>query len=69
MRVDEILDALPGVGLRLSNLFQLDNGLWRANTRDTLPPQRHEFGDGDTALEALVACLAKVGIDVSEDEP
>lgn len=66
MRLDEIIDALPDVGLRLCNLFQMESGGWRANVRDAGTLTGHQYGDGATALGAMVACLRAAGVDAEE---
>lgn len=65
MRLDELIDALPDVGLRLNNLFQLDDGRWQANVResDTCAP----FGRGATPVEALTAAIGVLGIKIEDD--
>ncbi len=67
MRVDEIIRALPDVGLRLTNLFEMEGGVWRANMRDRDTMTGLEFGDGATPVEALCSCLLKAGVDVRDE--
>lgn len=45
-------------GLKVSNLFELTDGGWRANVRRGYECQ--EFGNGDTAEAALENALSKV---------
>lgn len=71
MRVDEILDALPGVGLRL--------GLLQEKAGDTLarwyalvaeeafgPDSIRWDGWGATPLDALTMALRRAGVDVTD---
>jgi hypothetical protein len=62
--VDELLAALPEVGLRLNNLFQRTDGTWQANVRDAVNDTGAEFGLGPTPAAALVQALKKAGIEV-----
>jgi len=66
MRLDELLDALPDVGLKLCNLFQTTER-WQANVCAADDLTGYEFGIGDTPLDALVACLRKAGVNVTDD--
>lgn len=61
--VDELLAALPEVGLRLNNMFQRTDGVWQANVRDANDTGA-EFGLGPTPAAALVQALKKAGIEV-----
>lgn len=61
--VDELLGALPEVGLRLHNLFQLGDG-WQANVRASDGDPCFEFGRGATPAQALVAALKAAGVKV-----
>lgn len=54
--LEELIEAAHTRGLRINNLFQLENG-WRANVNDG--KQFYEFGDGETAAAALQAALEK----------
>lgn len=71
MRVDEILDALPGVGLRLS-LMQEKAGApearWYACVAEEKfgPDSIRWDGWGPTPLEALTMALRRAGVDVSD---
>lgn len=62
--VDELLAALPDVGLRLNNLFQRDDGAWQANLRDD--KDTTEFGLGATPAEALTKALRAAGCAIEE---
>lgn len=55
MSVDALLEVVRQRGLRLNNLFQLEDGRWQANVTDGL--KYWEFGRGDSAEEALRAAL------------
>lgn len=65
--VDELLTALPAVGLHLNNLFQCEDGSWQANMRDASGGDFYDFGKGATPAAALIACLQKAGVEVSDD--
>lgn len=66
--VDELLESLPTVGLRLNNLFQLESGGWQANVCDTAGPKEYfQFGRADTAAGALIAAINAAGVKVSDD--
>lgn len=66
MRLDELLDELPGVGLKLRNLFQTGEG-WQANIASADDQTGYEFGCGETPLDALVSCLTKAGVNVTDE--
>lgn len=74
MRLDEILEALPGVGLRLWMLDQTSGGTtgggddWHAVVYDPLHPidSRCE-ATGETPLTAMVEALRLAGVDVSQE--
>lgn len=55
MTVDELIQEVNNQGLRLNNLFQLDNGRWQANVTDG--KRYWEFGRADTAAKALEIAL------------
>lgn len=57
MTVDATLTEIGRRGLRVTNLFQLESGPWRANLTDGMT--WFEFGTGESAVEALGAALAK----------
>lgn len=65
-----MLLSANNVGLRVNNLFQLDNGTWQANLRalepDTKDMYDHEFGHGATPKAALAAAYVKAGCEVTE---
>jgi hypothetical protein len=54
--LEELIEAAHARGLRINNLYQFENG-WRANVNDR--KQFYEFGEGETAAEALRAALEK----------
>lgn len=55
MTLEELIQEVTRQGLRINNLFQLDNGRWQANVTDGT--KYWEFGRGDTAIAALEAAL------------
>lgn len=72
MRVDEILEALPEVGLQLWMLC--DNGKegWYCvlHGRGSVPKDNDPntgYGNGETALAALVEACGRCGVDVTDD--
>lgn len=52
--LEQIIQAMNARGLRLTNLFQLDDDKWQANVSDK--EQVWAFGQADSAKEAL--CIA-----------
>jgi hypothetical protein len=62
MSIDELLLSLDQ-RFRLANLFELDDGRWRASMCLRLPDKsgdyHYEFGDGATPSEALFAAFEK----------
>lgn len=65
---DEILAALPEVGLRLWMLDQIDDGRWHAAVYDPLTPLRsRKEAEGDSPAAALVAALKLAGVDVTDE--
>lgn len=69
MRTDEILAALPDIGLQLWMLA--DNGAegWYCvlHPRGSVPDNDKEPGRGAAPLEALVAACAAWGVNVEDD--
>lgn len=70
--LDDLVAALDGLPLKLNNLFQRDDGTWQANLRerDPAPDAReiyHEFGIGDSAVNALLRALESAGYGVTEE--
>ena len=65
MTVDEILAELPGLRLRLRNLFQLGDG-WQANVCEADDTVGFQFGRGAAPVEALTAALKAAGVKVEE---
>lgn len=69
MTLDELLPELPGLGLRLNNLFQLTNGVWQANVCDAGEAGAgYQFGRADAPVDALLAALKAAGVKF-DDEP
>lgn len=68
MTTDELLLSAGEVGLRVSNLFQRDDGQWQANLREVAPNEKnehaHEFGLGPTPNAALTAAYEAAGCKV-----
>lgn len=58
MTADDIFREAATRGLRLTNLFQLDDGSWRANWRDERGG--HQFGNAATPQAALRIALDNV---------
>ena len=57
MTVDELIVEVSRRGLRINNLFQLDDGRWQANITDGV--RYWEFGKGETPTAALITALNK----------
>lgn len=64
--LDELVDALPGVGLRLHNLFQGRDGGWEAQVCDRDATVGYTFGRAATPVDALLAALKVAGIKFEE---
>lgn len=66
IRTDELLEALPEVGLKLWMLDQTGEG-WHAAVYDPLYPlsTRHD-GEGATPAEALTNALKAAGVNVED---
>ena len=69
MRLDEIIEALPSVGLKVWRMDQGEDNSWHVvlEEREAQPYIVMSSGDGPTALEAMVAACKKAGVDVSDD--
>lgn len=72
MRLDEILEALPEVGLQVWMIC--DNGKegWYVvlHGRGSVPKDNDPntgYGNGETALEAMVAACVACGVDVRDE--
>lgn len=65
MTVDEILAELPGLNLRLRNLFNLGDG-WQANVCEASDDVGFQFGRGPTAVDALLGALKAAGVRFEE---
>ena len=69
MSTDSLLDEIEASGFLLNNLFQFNDGTWRANLRKrgvartpgALGDWQHEYCDGLTREEALIKTVAKLG--------
>lgn len=59
MNLNELPAVLDTFGVLLNNLFQLDNGTWRASVRDKKNSLAFEFGDGLTPSDAVNDALRK----------
>lgn len=66
--VDELLAALPDVGLRLWMLDQCDANWWHASLCESASPTARFEADAATPGDALAAALAKAGVNISDDE-
>lgn len=63
MTLEELLPELPGLGLRLNNLFQLTTGAWQANVCNAGEAGTgYEFGRADTPVAALLKALKAAGV-------
>ena len=67
MSVDALHEVVRIRGFRLSNLFQLEDGLWQANVSNG--HNFWEFGRGDTPDEALMAALHIAATEEPEYSP
>lgn len=64
--LDDLLDALPGAGFTLFNIYQSASYGWMVNLRENATAIQ-DFCFGTTPLIALKGCLAKFGINVEEE--
>lgn len=55
MSVDALLEVIHQRGMKLANLFELDNGRWQANVSNGI--DYWEFGRGGSPDEAILAAL------------
>lgn len=60
--VDELLAALPDVGLRLWMLDQADVNWWHASLCESASPTTRFEADAATPGDALAGALAKAGV-------
>lgn len=60
--VDELLEALPQVGLQLWMLDQADANWWHAALCESASPTARFEADAATPGAALAAALAKAGV-------
>jgi hypothetical protein len=66
IRTDELLEALPEVGLKLWMLDQTGEG-WHAAVYDPLNPlTSRQEGEGATPAEALTNALKAAGVNVED---
>ena len=63
MTLDELIAEMPGLRLRLRNLFQTSTG-WTANVCESQEDVGYEFGRGATPVEALLAAFKAAGVKV-----
>lgn len=70
MTLDEVLTALPEVGLRVVNMGErpgLEQGRWSVQLSNSAfgdPKAEIYWADGPTALAALLLCLRKAGVNI-----
>lgn len=64
--LDDLVDALPDVNLRLNNLFEYEDGKWQANVSDRDTFVGYEFGRGGTPTEALLNAIRAAGVKIDE---
>jgi hypothetical protein len=67
MRLDEILEALPSVGLRLWMLDQPDADHWSMALYDPSHPLERFCGTGTSPLAAAVAACDEAGVSVRDE--
>lgn len=72
MTLEEAFELVDRRGCLVLNLFQLDDGSWRANVRSKKPQEQqvagravvdtvfYDFGNGDTPVKAVLAALEDV---------
>lgn len=66
MTLESLIAEARARGLRVNNLFQLDDGMWQANLRD-VKGTYFNFGEGPTPEIALNNALAKAPIAEGEE--
>lgn len=64
---DELLAALPDVGLWLCCLCQHEAG-WGAMLADNKPNPTTFHGKGETPADALKAALKEAGVEITDEE-
>jgi hypothetical protein len=69
MRLDEILDALPGAGLKLTHLgWHTGADPWGATIRDIAQgPDGVYWGQGNTPVEAMAGALRMAGVELTDE--
>lgn len=65
--VDEILEALPEVGLSMSYMGQHTCGTWGVYLCETTSRRSTFWGEGDSPAAALIEALKMAGIDATDD--
>ena len=53
--LDRFISQIADAGLRVNNLFQLQNGQWQANVMR--PPEFYEYGTGSTPEDAIETAI------------
>lgn len=64
MKLDELLDALPQVGLRLWLMCDNTTEGWYCVLNEEASRSTQFYGNGATAVEAIVAALKLAGVDM-----
>ena len=69
MRLDEILEALPRVGLKLTHLgWHTGADPWGVTIRDIAEgPDGVYWGQGDTPVAAFAAALRMCGVEFTDE--
>lgn len=62
--VDEYIEALPQVSLRMTYLGQHVCGNWACFMTHITASGSHYYGDGATPTEAIETCLRYAGVNV-----
>lgn len=69
MRLDELLEARPGVGLELWMLDQ-EGPQWHAAVHDPAhPATTRQDGQGSSPIQALCNALELADVDVTDEAP
>lgn len=63
--LEEYLEALPQVQMRMTYLGQHVCGTWSCFMTNITHGGSHYYGDGATPTEAIEACLRYAGIDIA----
>jgi hypothetical protein len=73
--IDELISEIKLKGWKLSNLFELETGMWQANVRRIVDTHTgaytyfHEFCVGATPNEAVEGCLIDMAQDRNKTRP